>query len=349
MLRSIFVAAIIAIGVVSSFRGPFYALLFYLWFAYFRPEGWLHTNWVSGLRLSLIAGILALVMAVVRPDDLKPRLNLGVCLLLVALVQTFASTLNSVAPDWSMVWWLEFAKLIIIGLLITAAVNTPQRLRIAVFVIVLSLGFEAVKQGWVQLLRNPGGSNANEHFVLGDNNGVALGMFMLAPLAGALVATSRGLERRWHQMFLGGLVLRGLSTYSRGGFLTAIAVAIFSTARARHRFRMLLAAAVLTGIFLALMPQRFWDRMETITASEQERDSSTSGRLHFWQLAITMAAEHPLTGVGFNAYSRAYDDYDTSGTVRPQQSGAQHVVRHARGKWLPRSLSLSVLAHRRIP
>src|SRR5579871_590881 len=40
MLRLIFVFAIIAVGTVYLTQGPFYALLFYLWNAYFRPEYW---------------------------------------------------------------------------------------------------------------------------------------------------------------------------------------------------------------------------------------------------------------------------------------------------------------------
>jgi probable O-glycosylation ligase (exosortase A-associated) len=314
MLRNIFVGTIIAVGLLASLRGPFYALLFYLWYAYFRPDGWLHSNWVSGIRLSLVAGAFALFMAVIRIDDLKFRLTPGLILILLALVHTFVSANDSIAPNWSWAWWVEFSKVLIIGVLMIVVVNTPDRLRTATLVIVLSLGFEAVKQGWVQLIVNPGGANSNEHFVLGDNNGVAVGMFMLAPLAGALVATSSTVwERRAHAFFLAGLVLRGLSTYSRGGFLTAVAVGLFSTARARHRFRVMLGAAVLATIVLSVMPQAFWDRMGTITAGDEERDSSSSGRLYFWQLATEMARDNPLTGVGFNAFSRAFDTYDTTG------------------------------------
>ena len=38
MLRALFVIGIICYGCVKSVKGPFYALLLYLWIAYFRPE-----------------------------------------------------------------------------------------------------------------------------------------------------------------------------------------------------------------------------------------------------------------------------------------------------------------------
>ena len=57
-------------------------------------------------------------------------------------------------------------------------------------VIGLSLGFEAAKQGWAQFILNPGASNINTHPALGDNNGVALAMFMLVPILAALGATA---------------------------------------------------------------------------------------------------------------------------------------------------------------
>jgi O-antigen ligase len=80
----------------------------------------------------------------------------------------------------------------------------------------------------------------------------------------------------------------------------------------RRRFQALILVALASGIVLSVMPQQFWDRMNTINVeNEDQRDASSASRIHFWRVATTMAAEKPLTGVGFNAYSRAFDSYDT--------------------------------------
>jgi O-antigen ligase len=59
------------------------------------------------------------------------------------------------------------------------------------------------------------------------------------------------------------------------------------------------------------MPPRFWQRMGTITASDDTRDESQLGRLHFWQVGIVMANANPLTGVGFDGYQKSYEKYNS--------------------------------------
>ena len=52
--------------------------------------------------------------------------------------------------------------------------------------------------------------------------------------------------------------------------------------------------------------------MSTIAATNEQRDKSVLGRLHFWNVAISMANDRPLTGVGYNGYQAAYNAYDAS-------------------------------------
>ena len=110
MLRNIFVALIILIGLVYSLKGPFYAVLLYLWIAYFRPEAWLWTDWITAVNLSFVVGILALGLTVLFFSQAKWRFNLSVGLLGLFFLQSLISTWTSVAPVWSWNWWTEFAK-----------------------------------------------------------------------------------------------------------------------------------------------------------------------------------------------------------------------------------------------
>ena len=133
----------------------------------------------------------------------------------------------------------------------------------------------------------------------------------LVPIIGALAETAtRKWERIGYRFLLVGVFLRGLTTYSRGGFLSAAVVGIFGLIRSPRKFRTLIGAAVIVAIVAAVMPQRFWDRMNTINASEEQRDDSAAGRLHFWVIAGQMAQAKPLTGVGFNAYNLSYEAYN---------------------------------------
>jgi probable O-glycosylation ligase (exosortase A-associated) len=131
------------------------------------------------------------------------------------------------------------------------------------------------------------------------------------------MALSQTAGTKWEQFldrfFIAGVVYRGISTYSRGGFLAAALVGAFSLWRAKHKIRTVVLVVLVAWGISAVMPQRFWDRMESITASEEERDASSSSRLYFWGLAAEMADDHPIFGVGFNGYRYAYDDYDVTG------------------------------------
>src|SRR5262245_3621544 len=174
MLRAIFVTALILLGIAASLRGPFYALLFYLWLAYFRPEQWLWFDFVTPLNLSFITGVFVLLCTLFA--GYRIRFGFAPLLMLLFLAQTLISTAAS--PEFAYAWpyWQDFAKSVIISVLIVTLVTDERRLRLTFLMIAFSLALEAAKQGWVELLIHPGAQNLNIHPTLGDNNGVAVGM-----------------------------------------------------------------------------------------------------------------------------------------------------------------------------
>jgi probable O-glycosylation ligase (exosortase A-associated) len=65
-----------------------------------------------------------------------------------------------------------------------------------------------------------------------------------------------------------------------------------------------LTAMLVVGIIAApLAPQRFWDRLGSISEQEsaETRDMSTVGRLQSFETAWNIALHRPLTGAGFRA------------------------------------------------
>mgnify|MGYP001792003187 CR=1 FL=1 len=73
MLRNLLIAAIFLLGFVQSLRGPYYALLFYLWIAYFRPESWVWSDWVASLNLSFFVGLAVVGLTVIRGSQVRWR------------------------------------------------------------------------------------------------------------------------------------------------------------------------------------------------------------------------------------------------------------------------------------
>src|SRR5262245_18671712 len=101
MLRLIFIGIIVVIGTYFAAQGPFYALLFYLWNAYFRPEEWAFWkgDLIRSLHLSLIIGAYLVVRTVASMPKLQINLRTG--LILLFLAQAIIGTIWSEHPIWS--------------------------------------------------------------------------------------------------------------------------------------------------------------------------------------------------------------------------------------------------------
>ena len=318
MLRALLVIGIIVYGCAKSVQGPFYALLFYLWIAYFRPEQWLWFDFYSQLNLSFLVGIAVLLSTLIAPGE-KLRFGFGSVLMIVFLVQSTLSTLFSPHSDYAFPYYEDFLKCIIISLVIASLVTEERRLRLVFLVIVCSVGLEGVKQGWAQLLLNPGAKNANPWEAFGDENGVAVGMLMVSSM---MVALARAAPSKWERVLmrfaLVGVVYRAISTYSRGGFLSLGGFTLHYILRSKRKLVGVVAIAFVVGIIVPVLPDDFWARMNTINQAQQnleetaEADLSIAGRLHFWAVAWEMAKARPLLGVGHNAYNASYREYDFS-------------------------------------
>jgi probable O-glycosylation ligase (exosortase A-associated) len=312
MLRSIFVLVLVAIGAYYAVQAPFYALLFYIGNAYFRPEEWVWWNFVSSLKLSLISG--AFVVLVTLFSGQRFVWNGRIALLWIFLLQTFLSTLGSEQFTHSWGYWTDLFKTIVITYMIIVLVNDFSKFRLIVLVMVLALGVEQARQGWVYLLTTPGWHNANPVPFLGDNNGVAVGMLILVPIVGLLgQTTDKKGAKGLYGILLIGCLYRALSTHSRGGFIAAIAMGTAWCLRSRHKTRALLGALLVITIAFSTLPDAFWNRMDTIETYEERQDESALGRLHFWKVAVHMANANPFRGVGYNGYNLSYNKYDFSG------------------------------------
>src|SRR6478752_3664109 len=116
MIRSAIVVVCILVGVGATIRSRFGALLFYVWFAIFRPTDYLWFSIVE-YRPSFVVGLTLVGSSAatgVLPLTLHP-LWLGSVLfwLCALLAQQYA-----VAPDTGWSWLAQLGTLIIVGALV---------------------------------------------------------------------------------------------------------------------------------------------------------------------------------------------------------------------------------------
>lgn len=317
MLRLIFVWLILVTGSVLAVGDSIWALLLYLWWAYFRPDYWVFTTWLYDHPISFVIGTF-LVLRATLAGELVFKTDIRSLVLYAILGFSTLSTFQSdyYVFAWPYLW--DFSRTALITFMISLLATDTKRLRLIILGIAMSLGFEAAKQGWAQMILNPGAANMNDVAFLGDNNLVAIGMLMLVCLLVALTRTAKYRIERWLYIFLTiGVLYRAISTYSRGGFLAAIGLGLIFIARSPRKIRAITGAVIAAVIVTSVLPDQYWTRMETIDVNRpveegQAADDSALGRLHFWAVAVAMAADHPILGIGLNAYTAAYDRYDFS-------------------------------------
>lgn len=310
MLRATFVFLILLVGIPYAARSPFNSLLLYLWVAYFRPEAWAPWAAIAQLDLSFFAGVVVvLYFAVSRQAAL--RFDLRTALLGLFFCHTITSAMLSAQSAYAVLFWNQFGKALVITYLIAVLVTDQQKFRLALLVMALSLSFEGAKQGWVDLIADPGGRNYNEIAFLGDNNGAALGIFMMAPVLVALSQTSRtAMERNLHRFLLFGMMYRGLSTWSRGGMLALGGLLVMQFLRSPRKLRTLAAFGLAAALIAPSLGAGFWWKASQLETDEEKMDYSARSRLHFWEVARGMAGANPVLGVGFHAFNPSYNKYD---------------------------------------
>ena len=311
MLRTLFVFTIFALGLKAAVRDRFAALLLYLWFALFRPQEWVWID-LTSLRLSLGLGLVLVVPCLFKGilPDLRHPLGGGTMAFFV--IATLGAPF-AVSPQVTWEWVDYIGRLFLVSLLAMRLIKTRQQLLAMTAVIAASLGFHTAKSGLAFLLGmgvrfSDGLSGA---FV--DNNGYAMVAAMIVFL---LVGSAQNIKVRWLQYGFfasaGLTVFTIVGTYSRGGFLALVAsVLVFVLLQRKRTFALVgLVGCALVAINVAPLPKNYIERLNTIRTYEEVGETSALSRPHFWRVAVAMALDRPLFGVGLRGYESAYNSYD---------------------------------------
>src|SRR4029453_14709303 len=105
MLRSIFVLVLSILGLYSPPQEPFYALLVYLAYAYFRPEQWLWINIIPPY-FSFVLGAYVILPSLFSGQ--RFIINKRIALIGVLVVHSFLSILFSEYFSYGWIAWTNF-------------------------------------------------------------------------------------------------------------------------------------------------------------------------------------------------------------------------------------------------
>ncbi len=215
-----------------------------------------------------------------------------------------------VAPDRRAALGLFRAYFIEPLLFFLVLVNVVRRSRHA-FLLVAGLGAGGIVAALLNIaividaLRIRGFDTAQDApvAVYQTSNAVALFLVPLIAVAGAvLLHSTSNLQRRLAALFVAIAGMGVVLSFSRGGYVAMLAVAIGLALSHTRRWWLLaaLAALVVIAIRVPIIASRLGHELSTT-----DPRNTLAGRIHLWQATLQMMREHLVFGTGLSGYAHA--------------------------------------------
>jgi probable O-glycosylation ligase (exosortase A-associated) len=299
-MRDIAVTLVIFGSLPFIFRQPYLGVLVWTWLAFMNPHR-LTWSFAYDMQFALIVALVTLTGLLVSKEPKKIPWTRETVLLLLFIAWMVFTTVFSVYPALA---WPQLEKVVKIQLMVFVTLmlmQSKERINLLMWVMTLSLAFYGVKggiftiaHGGVYQVRGPASS------FIGGNNEIALALVMTVPLLRYLSLVAPNLLIR-HAM-TAAMVLTALAavgSHSRGALIGIVTMGAFLWLKSRNKFFTGLIGAVAVSLVLSVMPQKWFDRMETIQTYEQS--DSALGRINAWKMAFNLAQHKPL-GAGFESF-----------------------------------------------
>lgn len=338
MKRIAFIIIVTILGVRASLiTDSFYGILLYTFYAFASP---VELSWglLTGTRISFFVAGTVIIGAIIHRQKiiLKNRIIAFLILFLFFCYLSLAIRQDASPADWVRLQLL--LRIGVIAIISAVLIDTPQKLRLYILGIAAFTGILGAYYGFAGLLA--GSTSIIGPGRVGDNNGYSVWLNVSLPFIYYAGLQLKKLSWRYLAkiVFLGN-ILAVVLTFSRGGFITLLALLglVFVNIRTKQILLFLLIpVAAISILFLSPAEYNEYDgtqttaentkqmsgvektlysyqqRLMTLRQPKSKIDSAVS-RTHFWMIAVNMANANPLSGVGFNRYKAAYNEYDTSG------------------------------------
>lgn len=283
-------------------KRPWTGILVWSWLGFMNPHrmAW---GFSTTMPFAMIVALTTLLAVMRSKEPKKIPWERESVVLLIFIGWMVITTTFAVYPSLA---WNQFDKVIKIQLMIFVAmmvINSPERIRALVWVIALSIAFYGVKggiftilHGGVYRVQGPPGT-----FIAG-NNELGLGMAMTVPL---LYFLARDIRHRWLRPAMYAVTvltaLAAIGTQSRGALVGMAVMGVMFWYKSRQKFTVAILGGLAVLLIVQIMPQEWYDRMNTINTYEKDR--SAMGRVNAWWMAFNLASDRFLGG-GFETFQR---------------------------------------------
>lgn len=302
-MRSLVVAVLILGSIPFAFVRPVIGLYVYSLVSYMNPHR-LTWGFAYNFPFALIMGAVTAVAWLCRKNESKKLPMVGGTVLILAMIVWVSLTTVfaiQLLPAYEM--WTRVIKVLSVTVLVMIMINNRERIDGFLWIVVVSIGFFAVKGGIFALLSGGGYRiYGPPNSMISDNNSLAVATIMIVPLVRYLQINaknkwiSRGLLASMPIM-----IFSALSSYSRGALLAMTMMGGFMWLKSRHKM-ILGAGIILVAVAgITFMPEKWFDRMQTVET--YHKDSSAMGRINAWHFAFNFTKDHPILGGGFQVFN----------------------------------------------
>ncbi len=320
-IRDVLLTAVVFGALPACFFRPWIGVLVWAWIGYMNPHR-LTWGFASSFPFAQLVAIATLA-GIPFARDRKPVPWVRETYLLAALWMMYTlSTVTALYPDEAWSQWEKVSKVWLFTFVTLKFFQEWERLRYLFLLIALSIGFYGLKGGiWAIVTGGQNRVYGPEASFLGSNNSIGLALNMTLPF---LFLLQRDERRPWlrHALRITFWVsiVAIIFTYSRGAALgLAVVLAALFLRGSKHvlgSVALTLAAAVLFfGPGGSLIPEKWWERINTISTYAEDR--SAMGRLDAWKVASRLALDRPLLGGGFRVleHEEIHEHYGFAGSA----------------------------------
>jgi len=299
-MRDILVTAIVFGALPFIFKRPWIGIMLWCWLGYMNPhrQAW---GFAYDFPFAFITAIVTITAFAFSREKKEMVWTRETILLLIFIGWMFFTTFFAFYPDLAWLQWNKVWKIQLMIFLTAIIIKERKHLHWMIWIIALSLGYYGVKGGIFTIMhggqfrvQGPAGT------FFGGNNEMALVLVMLIPLIRYLHLQA---TQQWVRFGLASaMVLSGVAaigSQSRGGLLAMAAMGLFLWFKSRHKLVITIYMAIAVVIIAAVMPQEWYDRMNTIKTYQQ--DDSALGRINAWHTAFNVAKDR-VTGGGFEMF-----------------------------------------------
>lgn len=293
-MRDLFVASIVFGLLPFVLRRPFWGILLTTWLGYMNPH-LLCYGFMQTMPVVLIVSAVTLIGMLASKEPKQMVWSSEIVILLIFLAWMGVTTTQAFFPELAVDQYIKVIKIQILTFMALLLLTSKYRIRLFIWVIVLSIGFYGVKggiftiiHGGVYRMQGPGG-------FIGGNNEIALAMIMTIPLMRYLhlQETSKLVKHGLVAM----MVLTAISaigSQSRGALVGIVLMGAVFWIKSRHKFASAFLIAIAAVAIVSIMPDEWYARMNTIQTYDQ--DASAQGRINAWWVAWNVASDRVFGG-----------------------------------------------------